>query len=547
MRVHPKPPGSVIVRTPSSALFAGGLAAFGRKAPFSSGPRRSGGATGWGHHQCAPNLGFENLARHLTVSVLGAGRRAHHPDAGTECVHEPSAGGFIEAQTVGNVEHHLDARVGRIGVLAPRPAGATEAPLKIRLCNGHVHHLVCSLHARCPIGRSNGSRLGPCRGGRAVGSGSVTVMSVETPIDDLAALFVFLADTDFAGYSPLYESLARAVAADTDLLAFISGAASPNTRRGRIPVLFFAAVHDAALANPGSDLAAAYRGESSVDPFEALVRLIDEQRELVTETMRTRSVQTNEVGRSALLRPAIIAAAGDARQMALVEVGPSAGINLFLDRFHISYERDGEVMARVGPQGSPVQLSCALWDGQLPPLEPLPDIVMRTGIDLSPIDAADPRQRRWLSACIWPGQTQRAATLSAALDVVAERPPALVGGDAVSGLVPLVNAVGDDVLPVVVATWALAYLSASGRQELVDQLDGVGAERDLAFVTFEEPRFTPWIPQPVVAETPQFGEGTRTAIGLRSWRNGRVESQLLGFAHPHGRWLAWDPPVVGGS
>jgi hypothetical protein len=89
---------------------------------------------------------------------------------------------------------------------------------------------------------------------------------------------------------------------------------------------------------------------------------------------------------------------------------------------------------------------------------------MRTGIDLSPIDAADPRQRRWLSACIWPGQTQRAATLSAALDVVAERPPALVGGDAVSGLVPLVNAVGDDVLPVVVPvvvpiveSWPIAY------------------------------------------------------------------------------------------
>ena len=369
-------------------------------------------------------------------------------------------------------------------------------------------------------------------------------MPAENPIDELAALFVSLADTDFAGYSPLYEDLARAVAADTDLLAFIGGAASPNTRRGRIPVLFFAAVHDATLANPDSDLAAVYRGESSADAHGALVRLVDEQRELLTETMRTRSVQTNEVGRSAVLRPAIVAAAGDARQVALVEVGPSAGINLFADRFHITYDRDGHAVARVGPPESPVQLHCALRDGHLPPLEPLPDIVMRTGIDLAPVDATDPRQRRWLSACIWPGQNERAATLTAALDVVAEGRPRLVRGDAVTGLASIVGAVSDDVFPVVVSTWALAYLSAAGRQNVLDQLDAVGAERDMAFITFEEPRLTPWIPA-VAFDGSVRGEGTLTAIGVRSWRGGQIESRLLGFAHPHGRWLGWAGPTIG--
>ncbi len=428
-------------------------------------------------------------------------------------------------------------------MLSPGAAGATETPFEFRLRNDHGYRLAVQPHARCRAFVCGVPAFTTGAEGHDWG-GSVVVVVATDPIDELASLFLFLAETDFAGYSPLYENLARSVAADREMLGFIAGAASPNTRRGRIPVLFFAAVHDATLAVPDSDLAVIYRGDSDGDPHEALVRFVDEQQDLLTETMRTRSVQTNEVGRSAVLLPALVVAAAGRTSVALVEVGPSAGVNLYLDRYHITYERDGASLAEVGSPESPVHLRCSLRGDALPGLGPVPDVVTRSGIDLAPLDATDPRQRRWLNACIWPGQPQRTAALNAALDVVADGGPDLVRGDAVAGLAPRVSLVANDQFPVVVSTWALAYLSASEREDLLSQLDAIGAQRDLALITFEEPRFTPWIPAPDPADDQREGDGTLTALGLRTWRGGRVTSSLLGYAHPHGRWLRWLRPAV---
>ena len=61
---------------------------------------------------------------------------------------------------------------------------------------------------------------------------------------------------------------------------------------------------------------------------------------------RTRSTQTNEVGRCAALLPALTQLAVDApgaphgggRPLGLVEVGASAGLNLLVDRYGYEYE-----------------------------------------------------------------------------------------------------------------------------------------------------------------------------------------------------------------
>ena len=384
-------------------------------------------------------------------------------------------------------------------------------------------------------------------GASAGGSDLLTGTARPPEIDALAARCLVLADDDFAGYSPIYERIARALADDDESLALLAGTAPV----GRIPVLALAAVHDIVLSEPESPLAAIYAGRVGTDPWPPFRELLLGRSAEVLERMATRSIQTNEVGRSAALLPALATvraealAAGDGRPLALVELGPSAGLNLLLDRYAVTYRRGADVVATIGDPDSPVRLECELRGPADPMLTGLPaPIASRVGVDLNPVDVTDPEARRWLSACVWPGVPDRPERLAAAIELARLDPPRLVVGDAVTDLAPLVAALPDDVLPVVISTWALAYLGRDGRAAVVAALDEVGATRDLALVSAEEPRITPWVPAPpaaVEACGDADGDGTGTLLGLRTWRGGRAHDEALALCHPHVRWIAWVP------
>ena len=367
----------------------------------------------------------------------------------------------------------------------------------------------------------------------------------STPTTALAERFLELAANDFAGYSPVYERIARAIADDEASLALLLDAAPV----GRTPVLALAATHHLVLGGAGGALPDIYAGRADADPWPPFRDLLHSHHAEVLHLMRTRSIQTNEVGRSAALLPALgrVAAerarAGDDRPLALVEIGPSAGLNLFLDRFGVTYRRAGAVVAQVGDATSAVQLSCELRGPSDPDLSDLPPrLAVRTGVDLSPVDVTDDDACRWLSACVWPGVPDRPARLAAAIQMARTDPPTLLTGDATTDLEPLVAALPHDVVPVVVATWALAYLGRDGRAAVLAALDRIGVARDLALVTAEEPRITPWIP-PVPTEIAACGDadgdGTGTVLGLRTWRDGTATDTLLALCHPHVRWMAW--------
>lgn len=369
-------------------------------------------------------------------------------------------------------------------------------------------------------------------------------MSERDPIEELSALFLVLADMDFAGYSPLYESLARAIATDRDLLAAIDEAALPNSRRGRVPVLFFAATHDLALAHPESRLAVIFRGESSDDVVSAFRELVDANWPTLVATMRSHSVQTNEVGRSAVLVPAfwrVLSHANSSATPILFEIGPSGGLNLFADLFAIEYTRDQSLVAVVGPSESAVQLHCELRGPHTPELPPtLASPAIRAGIDPNPIDVTSPEECRWLQACLWPGNPERLERLRGALRIAQLAPPLLTQGDAVADLSKSLEALPNGASLIIFSTWALAYINAEGRNRVAEAIDSLGRTRDLAFLTFEEPRFTPWITDYDMNLFDRYhGEGTPTVLGLRSWSEGTCTSKALAIGHPHGRWLHW--------
>jgi len=344
----------------------------------------------------------------------------------------------------------------------------------------------------------------------------------------LDQLFGFLAEVDFAGYSPVYADLARRCAGDSDIHEFINSAMAPNSRRGRMPVLFFAATHDIVLQQPDSTLAAIYRGEINEDPWPHFRQLLDDHRDELTKTFATRSVQTNEVGRSAAFLAGLSFLNAD-RPIAIVEIGTSAGLNQALDQFCVHYEFGDNEAFVVGPAQSPVQIHSEIRSEHFPLPSPF-SIASKIGIDVNPIDIRSEEERRWLRACIWPGQAQRLQLLNAAIEIAQHTPPQFVVGDASEQTRAVIDSLPNDVLPVVLSSWVLAYFSAEQRQRFISSLDGIDV------LTFEEISYTPWIDGPEESFTHVEQGGTVTTLGLRS-RDG--SNHALAVGHPHGRWLNW--------
>jgi hypothetical protein len=230
--------------------------------------------------------------------------------------------------------------------------------------------------------------------------------------------------------SPLYRALGRAVAEDERLIRLASRA-----RAGQYPTfLFFAAVHYLLLAGADHELASFYPsvvGAEARPPQAAGPALasfcVAFERELA-ELLETRLVQTNSVRRALALRLGLAAVGRrTSSPVHLIEIGASAGILLRFDRY--GYSLGGR---RFGDPRSPVQIG-ALWLGEtaVPDLDALPPLASVAGVDLQPLSATDPDDRRWLEALVWPENRLQADLLHHALEIVAADPPTILAGDAV--------------------------------------------------------------------------------------------------------------------
>lgn len=335
--------------------------------------------------------------------------------------------------------------------------------------------------------------------------------------------------------SPLYEHLALAIADDADLASVLDDA-SERQRRAN---LLFAAVHDLILAGTVHPLAAYYPSvggerrpdELTVPTFRDFLAAFEDQ---VARRIRTRATQTNEPGRCAAIRPALaqVAARSD-RPVALVELGSSAGLLLHLDRYHYRY---GDLEA--GPATAAVTIAPDLRGPPPTELE-LPQIVTRIGIDLDPLSPSDPDDARWLRACVWPEDVERLRGLDRALSIARRYDDVEhVEADLLSALVPIVRLVDEELLVVVMHSTSLAYVDEAGRAAIDEDLDGLGAERDLARICFEGPFVEPFATMEDRSGLEAPGEAG-CLLGLTLWLDGRRSDALLARSQPHGAWLEW--------
>jgi hypothetical protein len=167
-------------------------------------------------------------------------------------------------------------------------------------------------------------------------------------------------------------------------------------------------------------------------------------------------------------------------------------------------------------------------------------VASRVGVDLHPVDVSDERQRRWLLACCWPEQPERLERLRAAIDLAVADPAPVVQGDAVERVTDLVASVAREVHPIIVATWALSYLSETQRVELVRVLGAIGDGRDLSLVFFEQPLSVSGLPLP--ARLVEGGDPRLTSLFWSRWVDGVRTDVRLADGHPHGRWIEWLVP-----
>ncbi|MEU8003753.1 DUF2332 domain-containing protein [Catellatospora sp. NPDC049111] len=214
----------------------------------------------------------------------------------------------------------------------------------------------------------------------------------------IAGVFADFAQTEAHGVSPVYERLGAAVSQDDEVLALL-GTLPPEKWH---PQLLFGVVR--LLGGPVADPAACRA-------------FIVRNWPAIAAEMTARATQTNEAGRCAVLLPVLAALP---QPLALLEVGASAGLCLYPDRY--AYRYGEHLLGEHGPI-----LDCAIT-GTAPP-DRLPEVVWRAGIDLNPLDVTDPADVAWLDALIWPEHQHRRDRLRAAAAVAAADPPLLVRGD----------------------------------------------------------------------------------------------------------------------
>jgi hypothetical protein len=311
----------------------------------------------------------------------------------------------------------------------------------------------------------------------------------------------------YAETSPLYQHLTVVVAGD-DMLMSVLNAVEHLPRHN----ILFAGVQYLMLRDGGGPLAEFYPNftdeplpVSGVDePFtEFVLGHADE----LAEVGRTRYTQTNECRRCVALLPAIWET--PLSRFHLIDLGTSAGLNLQLDRYHYRWDD-----LEWGP-ASPVSLETGLRGRRPSPREV--EILSRTGLDLNPLDAKDPDDRRWLEALIWPEHTGRRRRLQAALDLAAAYPPELVAGDALRTLGPVIDELPADDPVIVINSFILNQFEEPERARYDDILSERRAHRPVHRVSME------WLDKDDDAAALAIDDGS----GLRK----------VAVAEPHGEWL----------
>lgn len=242
----------------------------------------------------------------------------------------------------------------------------------------------------------------------------------------------------------------------------------------------------------------------------------------VLDDYLARAVQTNEIGRAALLYAGCCELVARHRlPLRVLEFGASAGLNVRFDRYRY---RLGDAVR--GTPASEVEIACE-WSGPLPPAATI-DIASRRGCDPAPIDLTDPAQRLRLRSYLWPDHPQRLARLDAAIALALHEGLPTIDAEPASRWLPAqLKERRDGTLTVICQTVVWQYMAQSECDAVTRAIENAGAhataDAPLAWLQFENLK--------------AYGVDVPSGLLLTDWPGGA--SRQLAEAHPHGRKIRW--------
>jgi hypothetical protein len=346
-------------------------------------------------------------------------------------------------------------------------------------------------------------------------------MAASAPAD----YWTFFADEAKRGGSPLYERLALGMRED-DKLRTIAAQVKPGQPQANI---ILAAVHHMLLGGTDHPLADHYK---SVRPNAApkgdpcpLFRdfCLAHERELAPMIL-ARVTNTNEVARSSTLYPAFDAVARETNApLHLVEIGPSAGLNLNWDRYRYTYRLGDDSVTR-GPAHAHLRLEAQMRGARLPDLgTQFAQVASRVGLELNPVDLQNAEDRLWLKALIWPELTLRFARMEAAVATALAHPQRIVAGDGLELLPGVVKALPANGAAVVYHSHVTYQFSDAMRARLNAIIEELSSARPIYRVSIE------W-------------DGGDYPVNIGRYENGRCDKRTIALCDPHGAWLDWRAP-----
>src|SRR6185312_13111388 len=144
----------------------------------------------------------------------------------------------------------------------------------------------------------------------------------------------------------------------------------------------------------------------------------------------------------------------------------------------------GSGPAPYGPAEASLTLACEIRGPVAPPPISLPPVITRVGVDLDPVDLADPEARAWLQACA-PPEASALSRLAAAVDIARRHPATIIAGDIIDVLPRVLADIPAQQRIIVADAYTAVFLPEQRRAELAGLLAEIGQRRPVTWLSLD--------------------------------------------------------------